>query len=64
MLAGPFRDASTARAARLAVVEELRAALMRERRPGRFVAERVQAVQVRFGVLVGPWQHFQPLPPP
>jgi hypothetical protein len=64
VLAGPFADRAAAWAARGAVITKLRADLMRDRRPGWFVARRLRAVQVRFGVLTGPWQHLQSLSPP
>lgn len=60
-LAGPFTDWPRALFARERVVAQLRADLERERRSADFVAARCAAVAVRWGVLVGAWQRFQPL---
>ena len=59
-----YTEHANARAARETVVDGLRRELQREGRPGRFIAERVQAVLVRHGVLVGAWNGFRPLPEP
>lgn len=59
VLAGPFDTVHRARAVRTEVVESLRRELMADRRPGAFIAERITAVEVRWGVLVGPWGQFE-----
>jgi hypothetical protein len=60
VLAGPFPTVESAIAGRVTVVEGLPREPARESRPERFVAERVAAVEVRRGVLVGPWRQFRP----
>jgi hypothetical protein len=57
-----FAERADALAALEAVIARLWRELAREGRPHRFIAERVRAVQVRYGVLVGAWNGFQPLP--
>ena len=63
VLSARFSERAAALDAREAVVTELRRDLQRARKPGRFIAERVRAVQVRYGVLVGAWNSFDALPP-
>jgi hypothetical protein len=64
VLSARFNRKPEAMAAHAAVVAGLRRELTREGRPGRFIAERVRAVLVRYGVLVGAWNGFRPLPEP
>jgi hypothetical protein len=64
VLSARFGQKPEAMAAHAAVVAGLRRELAREGRPGRFIAERVRAVLVRYGVLVGAWNGFRPLPEP
>lgn len=59
-----FIDRAAALAAREDIVAALRQDLQRAGRPGRFIAERVRAVLVRYGELVGAWNGFGPLPEP
>lgn len=63
VLAGPFPEQATAWAARRTVLANLRADLMRDRRPGWFVAQQLRAVRVCFGTLVGPWRQLRPMDP-
>lgn len=59
ILAGPFASLDEARRAHRDVVERLRAELMRAGRPGKFIAERVAAVGVRFGLRCWPHGRFE-----
>ena len=59
-----FAERAEALIAWQAVIDGLRRELQRAGRPARFVTERVQAVQVRYGRLVGAWNGFGPLPCP
>lgn len=64
ILSARFDHQPYALTAHAAVVAGLRRELARDGRPGRFIAERVRAVQVRYGLEVGAWNGFQPLPRP
>jgi hypothetical protein len=57
-----FDTQALGEAARVEFVEGLRRELLRAGKPSRFIGERVAAVQVRYGVLVGAWNGFHPLP--
>jgi hypothetical protein len=64
VLSARLIDRAAALTARGAIVASLRQDLQRAGRPGQFIAERVRAVQVHYGVLVGAWNGFNPMPPP
>ena len=64
VLSAWFSDLAAARDAREGIVAALRQDLQRSGRPGRFIAERVRGVEVRYGVLVGAWSGFRLLPEP
>jgi hypothetical protein len=53
-----FDAADAAEAYRRRFLVDLRRDLHRARKPGTFIAERVRAVRVRYGVLVGAWCGF------
>jgi len=64
VLAGPYDDRADARMAYDVVVAELRHDLMRARKSGQFIHERVAAVGVRWGRTVGAWGGFEAATPP
>jgi hypothetical protein len=57
-----FGDEAAALHARELVVTELRRDLRRSGKPGQFIAQRVRAILVSHGVLVGAWNGFQAAP--
>lgn len=57
VLDGPFTEHVAAAAARAAGIGTLRGDLIRTGRA--FIAERLAAIAVRWGVRVGPWQGFE-----
>jgi hypothetical protein len=59
-----FDSPEPAEAYRRRFLLDLRRDLQRARKPGPFIAERVRAVRVGYGVLVGAWCGFEQAPPP
>lgn len=57
-----FDSPEPAAAYRLRFLVDLRHDLQRAHKPGTFIAERVRAVQVAYGVLVGAWCAFIEVP--
>jgi hypothetical protein len=59
-LRGPLPDRPAAEAARVEVLDDMRAGLERARRPAAFIAERIAAVRVAHGVRTWPHGRFEP----